>query len=391
MAATAAAILLTVPGAKAQWHPAGDKIKTPWAEKVDYKRPWNVYPRPQLKRAAWLNLNGLWNYAVTGLNASTPSKWDGQILVPYPIESSLSGVGRTLTKDNLLWYDRTFTVPAAWKGKHVKLNFGAVDWKADVYVNGTRVGSHTGGYAPFSIDITPALKAGVNKLTVKVFDPSSDGYQPVGKQKSKAEGIWYTPASGIWQTVWLEPVSSKYISSLLITPDVDRSELVVTPEVIGAAAGDKVSITVKSGKTVIASGSGEDGKAVALRIASPKLWSPDSPFLYSLDIKVISGDNPHTVSRIAAAAGIANADRYAPTCGNVNNPSSGSYEWYMTQFINATKAKGATPILVTTTLGMKAYSGGKFVNSYTNYNQACYDLAKKCGYTGEKVTPPHSQ
>ena len=289
MAATAAAILLTVPGAKAQWHPAGDKIKTPWAEKVDYKRPWNVYPRPQLKRAAWLNLNGLWNYAVTGLNASTPSKWDGQILVPYPIESALSGVGRTLTKDNLLWYDRTFTVPAAWKGKHVKLNFGAVDWKADIYVNGTHVGAHQGGYAPFSIDITPALKAGVNKLTVKVFDPSSDGYQPVGKQKSKAEGIWYTPASGIWQTVWLEPVSSKYISSLLITPDVDRSELVVTPEVIGAAAGDKVSITVKSGKTVIASGSGEDGKAVALRIASPKLWSPDSPFLYSLDIKVISG------------------------------------------------------------------------------------------------------
>jgi len=299
--AAVAAILLAVPYAAAQWHPVGDKIKTPWAEKVDSKLPWNVYPRPQMKRAAWVNLNGLWDYAIKGIGDAEPTAWDGKILVPYPVESSLSGVGKTLTKDNTLWYSRSFTVPSSWKGKHVKLNFGAVDWKADVYVNGTRVGSHTGGYAPFSFDITSALKAGTNRLTVKVFDPTTDGYQPVGKQKSQPGGIWYTPASGIWQTVWMEPVNRKHIEALEIIPDLDNKNISVRVSGSGTDAGDEVRMTLKDGKTVVASAKGMSGERLHLNISQPKLWSPDSPFLYSLEIKVLSkGKTVDAVSSYAA-------------------------------------------------------------------------------------------
>lgn len=287
--AAIAALVIGSPQMSAQWKPVGDKIKTQWAEKVDPKMPWNVYPRPQLKRTQWMNLNGLWDYAVKDLNSSEPSAFDGKILVPYPIESSLSGVGRTLTKDNILWYSRTFTVPAAWKGKNVKVNFGAVDWKAEVFVNGVSVGNHTGGFAPFSFDITSALKSGANKIVVKVFDPSSDGYQPVGKQKSKAEGIWYTPASGIWQTVWLEPVAAKHIEGLEVTPDIDAGKLVVKPAVSGASANDKVVVIAKFGKTTVAQASGKNGSNITLNIPNAKLWTPDSPNLYSLDVKVVSG------------------------------------------------------------------------------------------------------
>lgn len=299
-AAAIAALVIGSPQMSAQWKPVGDKIKTPWAEKVDPKMPWNVYPRPQLKRAQWMNLNGLWDYAVKDLASAEPSAFDGKILVPYPIESSLSGVGRTLTKDNILWYSRTFTVPSAWKGKNVRVNFGAVDWKTEVFVNGVSVGSHTGGYAPFSFDITSALKKGENKIAVKVFDPTSDGYQPVGKQKSKAEGIWYTPASGIWQTVWLEPVAAKHIESLEATPDIDGGKLVVKATVSGASAGDKVVVSAKMGNTAVASASGTSGSEIALSIPNAKLWTPDSPNLYSLEVKVVSGKK--TVDAVSSYA-----------------------------------------------------------------------------------------
>lgn len=285
----AAAILFATMQSSAQWKPAGDKIKTPWAEKVNPKLPWNVYPRPQLKRTQWLNLNGQWNYAVKGLDSAEPTVFDGKILVPYPIESALSGVGKTLTKDNILWYSRTFTVPSAWKGKNVKLNFGAVDWKAEVFVNGVSVGSHTGGYAPFGFDITSALKNGVNKLAVKVFDPTSDGYQPVGKQKSVSSGIWYTPASGIWQTVWLEPVNAKHIESIDITSDIDAGKLAVKPFVSGAGEEDRILVTAKFAGKTVASAKGGNNEAITLDIPGAKLWSPDHPNLYGLDIKVVSG------------------------------------------------------------------------------------------------------
>lgn len=300
IAVAAMALLIGSQQAGAQWKPVGDKIKTAWVEKVNPKMPWNVYPRPQLKRTQWVNLNGLWNYAIKDLQSSEPASFDGKILVPYPIESSLSGVGKTLTKENILWYNRTFTIPSAWKGKNVKLNFGAVDWKAEVFVNGVSVGNHTGGFAPFSMDITSALKPGSNKLSVKVFDPTSDGYQPVGKQKCKASSIWYTPASGIWQTVWLEPVNAKYLENMEINPDIDAGTLTVKPFVSGAKAGDKVVVTAKFGKSVVATAKGESGEGISLNIPNAKLWSPDHPNLYSLDVKVVSGGK--TVDAVSSYA-----------------------------------------------------------------------------------------
>ena len=150
------------------WQPAGDRIRTPWAEQVNPKAPLPEYPRPLMQRDEWMNLNGLWDYAVVPTGTLSIQK-QGEILVPFCIESSLSGVGRTVGKDNNLWYRRTFTIPKAWKGRRVLLHFGAVDWQADIWVNDVKAGSHTGGYTPFSLDITDALKPGENTLSVKVW------------------------------------------------------------------------------------------------------------------------------------------------------------------------------------------------------------------------------
>lgn len=158
-----------------------------------------------MERADWINLNGLWNYAISPVGQAMPQSYDGRILVPFAVESSLSGVGKSLGEKNELWYQRQFSVPSKWKGHRILLHFGAVDWKADVWVNKVKVGQHTGGFTPFSFDITPALLNGENELIVKVWDPTDKGPQPRGKQVSKPGGIWYTPVSGIWQTVWLEP------------------------------------------------------------------------------------------------------------------------------------------------------------------------------------------
>ncbi|MBR4433304.1 MAG: beta-galactosidase, partial [Bacteroidaceae bacterium] len=223
-----ATLALVATSALAEWSPAGDRIRTPWADDVNPKNVLPEYPRPIMQRADWMNLNGLWDYAVTERGTLRPKAFDGQILVPFAIESSLSGVGRALTENEELWYSRTFTVPSAWKGKRVLLHFGAVDWAADIWVDGARVGSHTGGYTPFTFDITAALDGTkTHTLEVKVWDPTNSSYQPRGKQVHQPNGIWYTSVSGIWQTVWLEPVSEHYITDLRITPDIDRHTLTV--------------------------------------------------------------------------------------------------------------------------------------------------------------------
>ena len=189
-------------GALAQWKPAGDRIKTVWAEQINPENVLPEYPRPIMERGEWKNLNGLWLYAIVKKGAQVPQTFDGEILVPFAVESSLSGVQKRMDDSQELIYQRTFEIPSAWKGKQVLLHFGAVDWKTDVWVNDIKVGSHAGGYAPFSFDITPALVAKTNKLVVRVWDPTDKSYQPRGKQVSNPSGIWYTPVSGIWQTVW---------------------------------------------------------------------------------------------------------------------------------------------------------------------------------------------
>ena len=276
-------------GVSAQWKPAGDRIKTSWAEQINPENVLPEYPRPIMERGEWKNLNGLWQYAIVDKGARTPQAFDGEILVPFAVESSLSGVQKRIDDTKELVYQRTFEVPSAWKGKQVLLHFGAVDWKADVWVNDVKVGSHTGGYAPFSFDITPALVAKSNKLVVRVWDPTDKSYQPRGKQVSKPSGIWYTPVSGIWQTVWLEPVNEKHIANLRILPDVDANVLKVDACVAEGTATDLLEVSVYDGNQLVASGKSINGEQVDVEMPQDvKLWSPDSPFLYTLKVALIN-------------------------------------------------------------------------------------------------------
>lgn len=285
----ASALLLAV-CVSAQWKPAGDKIKTPWAEKVDPACPLPEYPRPLMERPQWQNLNGLWDYAIVPVG-TVPQRHDGQILVPYAVESSLSGVQKRLGRENELWYTREFSVPAAWNGERVLLHFGAVDWKTDVWVNDVKVGQHTGGYTPFTFDVTSALdRKKPNTLRVKVWDPTDAGFQPRGKQVNQPNGIWYTPVSGIWQTVWLEPVPQRYIAGVRTTPDIDRKTLTVQADVPDAAMGDLVEVTVRDNGREVARARALGGVPVELAMPSDmKLWSPDSPFLYDVEVALLSG------------------------------------------------------------------------------------------------------
>ena len=273
----------------AQWKPAGDKIKTKWAEQVNPENVLPEYPRPVLERGEWKNLNGLWNYAITEKGAA-PSAYEGQILVPFAIESSLSGVGKKVGPDKELWYQRTFTVPASWKGKKVMLNFGAVDWKADIWVNDIKVGQHTGGFTPFSLDITAALATkGDNKLVVKVWDPTDRGPQPRGKQVNRPEGIWYTAVTGIWQTVWMEPVAERHITNVRTTSDIDRKKLTVDVTTSTSCPSEVVEVKVFDGKQLVATGKGLNGQTIDIQMpADAKLWSPASPTLYSMQIALLS-------------------------------------------------------------------------------------------------------
>ena len=276
-------------GVSAQWKPAGDRIKTSWAEQINPENVLPEYPRPIMERGEWKNLNGLWQYAIVDKGVRTPQTFDGEILVPFAVESSLSGVQKRIDDTKELVYQRTFEVPSAWKGKQVLLHFGAVDWKADVWVNDVKVGSHTGGYAPFSFDITPALNAKSNKLVVRVWDPTDKSYQPRGKQVSKPSGIWYTPVSGIWQTVWLEPVNEKHIANLRILPDVDANVLKVDACVAEGTATDMLEVSVYDGNQLVASGKSINGEQVDVEMPQDvKLWSPDSPFLYTLKVALIN-------------------------------------------------------------------------------------------------------
>ena len=284
----------------AQWKPAGDKIKTTWAEQIDPNNVLPEYPRPIMERKEWKNLNGLWEYAIRPTGTQQPADMDGQILVPFAVESSLSGVMKTLGKENELWYSREFTVPSSWKGKNILLHFGDVDWQADVWVNGVKMGQHRGGYTPFSFDITPVLAKGKNQITVKVWDPSDEGYQPRGKQVKHPDGIWYTPVSGIWQTVWMEPVSANHITRLKTTPDIDKKILIVEAHTATGNPSAVVSVVVSEGGKVVATGKAMQGQPVQLAIENARLWSPENPFLY--DMKVTLTDNGKVIDEVNSYA-----------------------------------------------------------------------------------------
>jgi len=271
------------------WKPVAGKIMSPWAEQVDPDKTLQEYPRPQMKRGNWQNLNGLWQYAITPQSTSSiPSNFNGQILVPFAVESALSGVGKTVGKDQVLWYKNTIELSKAISKEQVLLHFGAVDWQCDVYVNGTKVGSHEGGFDPFYFDITKQLKKGKKQeIALRVWDPTDDGPQPRGKQVKNPEGIWYTPVTGIWQTVWLESVPSSYITSTKQTPDVDQKVLKFTADIAGSQAGDQVKVVALDGKNVVGEQTVAAGTEANLAIANAKLWSPSNPHLYDLQISLI--------------------------------------------------------------------------------------------------------
>lgn len=273
------------------YQPAAGPLMTRWAKDVSPKNALPEYPRPQMVREQWLNLNGLWDYAITAKDAAVPEKYDGKILVPYPVESALSGVMKRVDEKSRLWYRRVFETPQKWNGQRVLLHFGAVDWQTTAWVNGREVGRHQGGYDGFDFDITDALKpAGAQEIVVGVWDPSSAGTQPRGKQVLKPESIWYTPTTGIWQTVWVEPVPKAYISGVKVTPDVDKGEVEVSIGLVGGSNfvdGDFFEYKVFDGDQEIGNAIGPSG-IVRIKVPNPKLWSPDSPHLYSLRMRTNS-------------------------------------------------------------------------------------------------------
>lgn len=268
-------------------------IMSKWGKAVTPENAWRSYPRPQLKRDAWMNLNGRWDYAITRANAPQPMTMNGKILVPFAVESKLSGVARKLMPDDRLWYKRSFTLPAAWPGKRTLLHFGAVDFESTVLVNGAVVGSHKGGSDPFSFDITDYLRPGANELVVQVTDPTSTGDQPRGKQTLEPRGIWYTAVSGIWQTVWLEPVSALYIEDLRTTPDIDKGVLNVAVTLSNTAApDDAVRLTARDKGKVVATTIMRGNRKTSLKIPNAHLWSPDDPYLYDLTAELVKVTPP---------------------------------------------------------------------------------------------------
>jgi hypothetical protein len=293
------------PPAQAGWRPARTPLFTPWAADVSPSNALPEYPRPQLARPRWQSLNGLWEFAP----AATPDEkppvgrpLPGRILVPYPVESALSGVGRHHER---VWYRRTFAVPEGW-GERVLLHFGAVDYEATVYVNGKRLAVHRGGYDAFTVDATDALLPGGEgarqELVVGVYDPTDRGEQPRGKQVEEPRTIWYTPVTGIWQTVWLEPVPASRVLRLTLTPDVAGRALRLVASVAGAQPGDTVEATALVGDSVVGRAAGKPESELRLAVRRPRLWSPDDPFLYDLSVTLRRGGE--TVDSVASYFGM---------------------------------------------------------------------------------------
>jgi hypothetical protein len=263
-------------------------ITTRWAKDVDVTNPLPEYPRPQMVRKDWLSLNGAWQFQSGFANEPIPaSPLRSKIVVPFPVESVLSGV---MMHFDRLWYRRTFSVPADWNGKRIILHFGAVDYESEVYINGKSVGTHRGGYDPFSFDITPYLAAAnPQEIVVRVFDPTDIGGQPRGKQSTNPEGIMFTPTTGIWQSVWLEPVNQLSIRDLKIVPDIDRNQLRLTVNTTGPSRAAEIHVVVKDGDSVVQSFDGKADTEVSIPIPAPRLWTPETPSLYGLDISLSAG------------------------------------------------------------------------------------------------------
>ena len=262
-------------------------IKTRWADKIDIEKPLAEYPRPQLVRNDWQCLNGKFDFTVTSKTEEIPRDFDSEIIVPFAPETYLSGIERTVEPDEYIWYRKKFILDDCFEGKRTLLHFEAVDWRCMVYVNEKPVGTHQGGYLPFSFDITEYLREGFNELIVRVFDPTETGWQDRGKQVRNSTGFWYTATSGIWQTVWLEPVSENHIKNLKLTPDLDSSEIRIETEI---SYGEETNLRaiIKEGDNIVFAGKIEKDKTVKLK--NVRTWSPEDPFLYDIVIALCDED-----------------------------------------------------------------------------------------------------
>jgi beta-galactosidase/beta-glucuronidase len=271
-----------------KWEPIKGQITTKWAGDVDPDNPLSEYPRPQLRRKEWKNLNGLWNYAILPKEEKMVKSYDGKILVPFPIESALSGVSKKLRPNQRLWYQRNFKITSSWKGMKILLHFGAVDWEATIWINNKEIGTHRGGYTPFYFDITEYLQIeNDNKITIAVWDPTNKGTQARGKQTLNPGAIYYTAVSGIWQTVWLEPVPKTFIKNIQMIPNIDEETLNLDFEVENSKKNDFLQLEVRDLDNIILSHQKELNSNIQLKIPSPKIWTPSNPFLYDLTINLL--------------------------------------------------------------------------------------------------------
>ncbi|MCA9257946.1 MAG: hypothetical protein KDA61_02045 [Planctomycetales bacterium] len=285
-------------------------LTTVWGEGVTAENAWREYPRPQMRRDNWTNLNGHWDYAVTSIaQQEAPDKWDGQILVPFCLESRLGGVQRRLDASEALWYRRALSGPSR-PGVRVMLNFEAVDYRCQAYVNGTLVGEHQGGNTPFSFDVTDALRGQSNELVVRVED-ETEGFQLRGKQTLNPRGIWYTQVSGIWQTVWTEEAPANAIEGLKISSDAAAGTITVRPQTASAA---RVHVKALDGERIVAEGDVEQGQ-VALRPDAPKLWTPSAPHLYDLEVALLD-EQGEIVDLVKSYAGIRTVGKVRDASGN---------------------------------------------------------------------------
>jgi len=289
-----------------EWMAASSPLTTPWTASVTPDHALPEYPRPQLVRTKWINLNGLWDYAISRRSEAVPPRFDGKLLVPFAIESALSGVKHALTPEDRLWYHRSFDYTPG-KDTRLLLHFGAVDWQAEVWVNGRRIGIHEGGYDPFTFDVTDALKPGTaQEVVVAVWDPTDTALNPRGKQVLRPNGIWYTAVSGIWQAVWAEAVPAAHVEELLMVPDPDAQRLRLT-----VRSGARVPFTATARYHGVAAGtaSGSTNEEISIPIAGPHLWDPEHPDLYDLEVALAGGDRVQsyfamrTVESRADAAG----------------------------------------------------------------------------------------
>ncbi len=280
------ALFLLLCSLNAQWKiPSSEPLLTKWSKQVSPRNVLPEYPRPQLVRDEWLNLNGLWQYAEASAGEQPPvgKELGGRILVPYPIESALSGVMKHVDR---LWYRTTIVIPKKWNGRRILLHFGAVDWETTLYINGKMIGQHRGGYDPFSYDITDALSTeGAQEIIVGVFDPTDRGDQPRGKQVLQPHGIMYTPTTGIWQTVWIEPVARDHIVSVQVVPDVDAKRLILTVHVSWDGPQSVRAVVRDAGKAIVET-EGRPDDVIPIPLRSMKLWSPSKPFLYDLNVEL---------------------------------------------------------------------------------------------------------